>query len=178
MARTWTRFEKVERDFAKMMKVYSEEEWKLWLEVYKKGCEGFWQNNLYTVTVTSGEAVPVASEFHPMVWLSIRRLERARLPRDWRDLQRIKNELVGPDHEGCELFPAERRLVDESDQFHLWVFEDPKAGFPFGYIDRRVGDEAPHGSQRPREFTTHHEPVGIENLTPDLARRIGGNNDS
>src|SRR5512143_2582189 len=41
-----------------------------------------------------------------MVHLSIKRVDREPA-RDWRDLQQIKNQLVGAECEGCELFPAE-----------------------------------------------------------------------
>jgi hypothetical protein len=40
---------------------------------------------------------------------------------DWRDLQAIKNQLVGPQYEAFELYPAEDRVVDTQNQFHLFV---------------------------------------------------------
>jgi hypothetical protein len=72
----------------------------------------------------------------PMVHLSIKRRDRDPVRR-WRDLQRIKNEVVGPDVEACEIFPCEGRLVDTSNQYHLWCLS-PGARFPFGYRDRLV----------------------------------------
>jgi hypothetical protein len=68
--------------------------------------------------------------------LSIKPLTRERHSR-WRDYQRIKTELVGPEHEGVELFPAESRLVDTADQYHLWVAADPAYRFPFGFDEGR-----------------------------------------
>jgi hypothetical protein len=56
----------------------------------------------------------------------------------WRDMQQIKNELVGPECEAIDLFPAESRLVDTAHQYHLWVIEDPTFRFPFGYDNRMV----------------------------------------
>ena len=44
---------------------------------------------------------------------------------DWRDYQRIKNELFGERFEALELYPAERRLVDPSNAFVLFVFDRP-----------------------------------------------------
>lgn len=41
---------------------------------------------------------------------------------DWRDFQRIKNELIGPEWEAVELYPAESRLRDPSNAFYLWCF--------------------------------------------------------
>lgn len=92
-------------------------------------------------------------------WLSIRTRDRAPV-HDWRDLQRVKDEIVGPEAEGVELYPAESRLVDASNQYHLWVFEPPFR-FPFGYVDRLVTEEPLFGSvQRP--FAPEHRPADLE----------------
>lgn len=64
--------------------------------------------------------------------LSIRPLNLKR-GRSWRELQKIKNELVGAECEGVELFPAESRLTDIADQYHLWIAADPTFRFPFGF---------------------------------------------
>jgi len=56
----------------------------------------------------------------------------------WRDLQTIKNELVGPEYEAVELFPAESRLVDTANEYHLWVHADPNYRFPLGFQTQRV----------------------------------------
>ena len=79
----------------------------------------------------------IRERFGPMWHLSIRPHEpnRGRL---WHEFQQIKNELVGPDNEGVELFPAEDRLVDTADQYHLWIVADPTYRFPFGYSDGRL----------------------------------------
>lgn len=93
------------------------------------------KNNRYTVTVRHlrQEGAPRGVVTH----LSIRRNDRKPL-RDWRDLQRIKNDLCGPEAEGVELFPAESRLLDASNQYHLWVYYGRLAhGIP---CDRQVGD--------------------------------------
>ena len=70
-----------------------------------------------------------------IIWLSIRRLDREPVT-DWRDKQQIKNELVGPEHEAVELYPAESRLVDSANQYHLWVLKNPDMKFPFGFTER------------------------------------------
>jgi len=61
--------------------------------------------------------------------------------KNWRELQQTKNELVGPEHEAVELFPAESRLVDTANQYHLWVHVSPDFRFPFGFADRVVFSE-------------------------------------
>ncbi|MEP6671662.1 MAG: hypothetical protein ABJF10_21040 [Chthoniobacter sp.] len=92
----------------------------------------------------------------PFIQLEIARFDGE--PRtSWREFQQIKNELVGPECEAVELYPADSRLVDTANQYHLWVNPNPAFRFPFGY-DRRVvfdepvvyrgraGEEAPHSS--------------------------------
>ncbi|HSI14928.1 MAG TPA: hypothetical protein VK961_22945 [Chthoniobacter sp.] len=72
----------------------------------------------------------------PVVHLDISRHDGKAITH-WRDLQAIKNQLVGPECEGVQLFPADSRLVDTAPQYHLWVIEDPNFRFSFGY-DKRV----------------------------------------
>lgn len=83
----------------------------------------------------------------PMHWLSIKRRDKEPI-RDWRDMQRIKNDLVGAEHEGVELYPAESRLVDTSNQYHMYVLADSKARFPFGYAERAVVEGHDDGSKQ------------------------------
>jgi hypothetical protein len=76
-----------------------------------------------------------------LVHLSIKRLDR--LPtRDWRDLQRIKNQFLGEECEAFELFPAESRLVDTANQTHLWGYDDPTFRAPFGFTGPRIVDDS------------------------------------
>lgn len=85
-----------------------------------------------------------------MYWLSIKRLDKEPI-HDWRHLQQIKNELVGPDNEGIELYPAESRLVDSSNQYHLWVFADPSVRIDVGFNERLVTDIEVRGTKQ-RKF--------------------------
>ena len=82
----------------------------------------------------------------PLVHLAVSRHDR-RCARDWRHLQAIKNQLVGPECEAVELFPADSRMVDTCNVTHLWCIDDPEFCFPFGYVDREVEDKRP--DQRP-----------------------------
>lgn len=92
---------------------------------------------------------------HPMgEWLHLSIKDHDRSARhDWRDFQRIKNELVGPEFEAIEIYPAESRLVDTCNQYHLYVFRTWKP--PMGFKSRLVADGrsgfAPNAEQRPFE---------------------------
>ena len=109
-----------------------------------KGAE-LWLNSRYQVAVRRQAGGP----WGPMVHLSVRRLDRAPL-RDWRDLQRIKDDLVGPEAEGVELFPAESRLVDSANQYHIYAF--PAFRFPFGADDGRLVGDSVTGRAVQRPF--------------------------
>ena len=87
-----------------------------------------YQNDIYHVEVKHAP---------PFIHLDIRRRD-GKTCNEWQDFQRIKNELVGPEHEALQLFPAESRLVDTGNEYHLWVCADIQARFRFGFKDRFV----------------------------------------
>lgn len=107
-----------------------------------------WLNDCYQVNLRRFDT-PAG----PMAHLSIKRLDKEPI-HDWRDLQQIKNELIGPECEAVELYPAESRLVDSANQFHLWVLLDSSIRFPFGFSERMTSEDLPYkvtgGRQRPR----------------------------
>jgi hypothetical protein len=90
-----------------------------------------WENNLYAVEIAHRP---------PFIHLNVTRHDRSPV-KEWRHLQQIKNELVGPEYEAIELFPAESRLVDTANEYHLWVHADPGFRFPLGFDTRFVLDE-------------------------------------
>jgi len=97
-----------------------------------------WVNDLYQVEARShGEGI---------VQLNIRRRDGKPIFRDWRHFQRIKNEIVGEECEGLELYPAESRLVDTSNKYHLWCFTDPTFRVPLGFRDRDVKYDGGQGA--------------------------------
>lgn len=91
-----------------------------------------WINDLYQVQVRRHLGG------HGMVHLNIRRRDGEACIRDWRHFQQIKNELIGPECEAIELYPAESRLVDTSNKYHLFGSDDPTFRFPVGFDQRHV----------------------------------------
>ena len=75
-----------------------------------------------------------------ITYLSIKRLKKE-ARHDWRELWRIKNELTSENREAIELYPAASRVVDTSNQYHLWVMPD---GWwvPLGWTKAEVTDDA------------------------------------
>lgn len=45
----------------------------------------------------------------------------------WDELQRVKNECLGPEVWCVECYPAESELVNVSNMRHLWVLDEPPA---------------------------------------------------
>ena len=126
-------------------------------------------NRDYTVSVFN-EPGP---QGWPAMWhLSIKRRDRAPIDEDrWRILQRIKNSLLGPEHEAVELYPAESRLVDTANQYHLWCLQEDDMRFPFGFNARLVTDASSSGAvQRPMDHvpTPEEEAVFAETLRATL----------
>src|ERR1700689_1093730 len=87
----------------------------------KDGAPEIWGNSRYTVCVRRTPMVheQTQEKVGDCVHLSIHDHERS-ATHDWRDLQRIKNEICGPEEEAIELYPAESRLVDSSNEWHLF----------------------------------------------------------
>ncbi len=109
-------------------------------------------NDRYQVNAQTLEA-PFGEFVGDVIWLSIKRRDKAPV-HNWRDLQAIKNLIVGPEHEGFEIYPAESRLVDTANQYHVFVFLDPKVRLPVGFRTREVtgADQAAAVGARQRDF--------------------------
>lgn len=110
-------------------------------------------NQVYTVAI-----------FRPddrvVIHLSIKRNDGSAI-RDWRDMQRIKNELLGPEFEAVELYPAESRLTDGANQFHLWAINGQ---FPFGFNARLVSENEDGGVQQ-RAWPEETKPADLQVIT-------------
>jgi hypothetical protein len=105
-----------------------------------------YENDLYHVEIDSDSA--------PFIHLDIHRHDSSPC-KNWRHFQQIKNELVGPEHEAVEILPAESRLVDTANQYHLWVHASPKYRLPMGFRERFV-------PPKPMTYTRHEVVLGEE----------------
>lgn len=117
------------------------------------------RNNIFTVTI---EGCDVPPPMGPVAWLSIKRNDRTTI-HDWRELQRIKNMVMGEECEAVEIYPAESRLHDTANQYHLWCFA-PGYQLPFGYAGRFIADETTDGTgpdrnAKQRPFSADDKPA-------------------
>jgi hypothetical protein len=91
-----------------------------------------WSNDTYEATVEHH----LTEDGEEWAYITLKRYDRHAV-RDWRHLQSIKNEVTDPEREAMELFPAESRLMDEANQYHLWVLP-VGAEIGFGQRERCV----------------------------------------
>lgn len=121
-------------------------------DVSREGFSKCFKNSRYTVLWRD-----VENPSGTLVHLSIKRNDKNPL-HDWRDLQRIKNEILGAEEEAMELYPSESRLVDAANQYHLWCFRGMSA--PFGYKSQRcVMEDVGDTGGKQREF--EHKPEDL-----------------
>lgn len=64
----------------------------------------------------------------------------------WPEMQRIKDEIAGPDATAIEVYPPKAEVVDEADMFHIWVL---RGKLPFGLHMMR----GPSGLRTPVKVT-------------------------
>ena len=123
--------------------------------------------------------VPMYSGDTRLTWLSIKRLDKESC-HDWRDFQKIKNELCGESRFGVEIYPPESELVDVSNQYHLWVFPEGLR-LPFGFANRQVagaegnGVESESSESGAKQRTFENAPSDMSSLeeAEKIERGIG-----
>jgi hypothetical protein len=106
-------------------------------EVGAYGFDEAWRNDQYEVFVRRYMSEAMGPTPVPMVHLSVKRLDQQPV-RAWRHMQRIKNQVAGPDRYGFEILPRESQLVDAANQYHIWVVDDPDLALPIGWFGERM----------------------------------------
>ena len=79
--------------------------------------EGAFANLLFSVQISYE-----SSEWGDITHLWIRRHDGQ--PPVWREMQRIKDELIGPERTAVEVYPARADLIDAAPMYHLWVLPE------------------------------------------------------
>lgn len=83
-----------------------------------------WVNLVYSVQV-SVEPSDWGNIYH--LW--VRRHDKR--PPVWSDMQRIKNEIVGAEMVGVEVYPAQSTVIDQAPMYHIWCLP-MSVTLPFG----------------------------------------------
>jgi hypothetical protein len=132
--------------------------WTPFVEADNGGPDLVLFNSRYQVTVHPYQ-VPGGTAH----WLAIVRRDREAI-HDWRDLQRLKNEVTDPEREALEIYPAESRLVDTNNQFHLFVLP-AGVSLDIGFDQRDVADETQvTGAHKQRPFEERPKDCNVRML--------------
>lgn len=141
-----------------------------------KGKAQLFRNSRYHVIERK---ISDSGPYGKLVQLSIRRNDQLAV-HDWRDMQRIKNEIVGTEWTAIEVYPPESKLVDSANQYFLWCFEKLEASFM--YNERLVSEETIDGAKqrpfdsdiRPKDLLTKQELIErIERYNVKYCRECG-----
>lgn len=92
---------------------------------WAKDVRWVWRNRLYAVLCRHVDT-PMGTIIH----CAIRSASQLEPP--WRDMQRIKAELFGPELTAIEVMPPASKTIDGADMYHMWILENP---LPFGLAD-------------------------------------------
>lgn len=122
----------------------SQEQWEEMLK-WREQTDCF-VNDIFQVNIQEIKDV----DGRPWTYLSIKRRDKKPI-HDWRAFQRIKNELVGEEYEAIEIYPRESELIDEANQYHLWVMEKGRispVGFRYGRMTCTPEEAAAIGARQ------------------------------
>jgi hypothetical protein len=97
---------------------------------WPSGCDAVWKNSAYVMFRYVHE-----TDIGRIERLLVRRND-AQPVRSWADLQRIKDELIGPERTAVEVYPPASELVDDANCYHLWALP-PGAALPFSLVHSR-----------------------------------------
>jgi hypothetical protein len=77
--------------------------------------------------------VPATAECTALIHFWIYRIDGRPVGSErYDDFMRIRDELVGPDHEAVEIYPRRSNEVNTGHAYHLWVLADAEHRFPLG----------------------------------------------
>ena len=82
----------------------------------------------------------------PAIHLSIKRRDQGP-DISYREKQRIKDALLGPEYDLLERYPPRSEEIDTANQYHLWGIDDPTFRWPIGWHQRRVTEVSIDGSK-------------------------------
>lgn len=80
-----------------------------------------YKNNRYCVMIDDS-----AKMTHGVtaIKVMVQRHDDKPIPKHWREMQNIKNELFGPEIVAIEFYPAESKLLDDHNIYWLWILPE------------------------------------------------------
>lgn len=78
------------------------------------------RNNRYTVMINDNACTTKGAAIRAMIQAH----DDRPIPNHWSEMQRIKNEIFGPETVAVEYYPAESKKVDDYNVYWMWIFPD------------------------------------------------------
>lgn len=99
-------------------------------ESYMDECTAFF-NSRYCVLIHDAPATSAS----PALWhvMIQRRDGQPPGPERYKDFMRVRDELVGEEHEALEMYPRRSREIDAANVYHLWVVQSDADEFSVGF---------------------------------------------
>ena len=77
-------------------------------------------NNRYIVMIQDD----AMTDKGPAILALIQTVDDQPIHNHWSEIQKIKNEIFGPEAIGVEYYPAESKLINEHNIYWLWIFPE------------------------------------------------------
>ena len=115
--------------------------------------QGQWMKEMDRCWIRKEDGVCVSSRLLRTDWGKVEHvtITRRKISADgsgdftWSEKQQIKDELFGKNRVAIEVYPAQDKLVDVADVYHLWVF-DKNFKLPFGIHPKEYKQAINRGS--------------------------------
>lgn len=102
-----------ETPFVPVLRSESPMSWPVWMT----RC---YRNNRYMVMIDDFKLTTHGGAVCAMV----QAIDAMPIPNHWAEMQRIKNEIFGPETVAVEYYPAESKLINDHNIYWLWIFPD------------------------------------------------------
>lgn len=79
-----------------------------------------YRNTRYTVMVY--DRSPVSTGF--AIQVLVQRHDETPIPNHWSEMQKIKNEIFGPEITAVEYYPPQSKLIDKKNIYWMWIFPE------------------------------------------------------
>lgn len=87
-------------------------------DVIPTGMTRAYRNNRYTVMIYDGSMTTAG----PVTRALIQNHFDEPIKNHWSEIQRIKNEVFGPEVTAIEYYPAESQLINQHNIYWIWIF--------------------------------------------------------
>jgi len=90
-----------------------------------------YENKEYIVSVMQSEKIKTFKGFPEILHVTIIKKNHNKIT-NWNTIQKIKDIIIGKEYTAIQIFPPTSEIIDYSNAYHLWVFNNKNFKLPFG----------------------------------------------